>query len=237
MNTARTARSTVLVSAVLALSGCGAMPGSNAFLEQSPRDIAKAAFTDMQDITSMRILGSQEGDAGFTRVDIRLDDVSCTGNLDTQDGIVRIIRNSEGAWFTADEKFWRSQASSARRANQVSATYAGAWVAVEEKNPLLELCDLSGLLDGFKLEKGDTEDTIDAGAVAKIGDADAVPLVGRDGKERITVWVAVEAPHRVLKMAPTDDKGRPDALYFEEFGVKVVAKTPPKKNIVTKPGS
>ena len=48
--------------------------------------------------------------------------------------------------------------------------------------------------------------------------------------------MAVTAPHRVLKIAPADDTGRPDELYFEEFGADVVAESPPKKDIVTLPG-
>ena len=85
--------------------------------------------------------------------------------------------------------------------------YQGAWIAVQDKNDFENLCDLDALLDGFKLDKSDTEDRIDAGEVEKVGDADAVTIDGRDGKERTTVWVAVEAPHHVLKMAPTNDTG------------------------------
>ena len=71
--------------------------------------------------------------------------------------------------------------------------------------------------------KRDNKDTIDVGEVEKIGDADAVPLTGRDEQEAITVWVAVEAPHRVLKVAPPDDHGLPDALYFEASTSHVMA--------------
>ena len=58
--------------------------------------------------------------------------------------------------------------------------------------------------------------------------------VGR-GKKRTTIWVSVDAPHYVLKTAPAKDKGLPDALYFEEFGVKVVVETPADKDILEVP--
>lgn len=195
--------------------------------------MAKAAFADMRKVTSLRVLGSLESDAGFTRVDLRVDGTSCTGSLDTDDGDLRIRKNGDGAWFSGDENFWLARTSSTRQAD----TYAGAWVAIPRKNGLLELCDLDALLDAFKVDKDDTEDTIDVGEVERIGDADAVALTGQEGKERTTVWVAVESPHRVLKMAPADDTGRPDALYFEEFGSDLVVESPRKNDVVEPPGN
>ena len=79
------------------------------FLDQSPRAIAKTAFKEMRDVKSMRILGSTDTDAGLTRIDIRLDDSNCVGSFDTDDGGMRLIKNSDGAWFKGDEKFWRSR--------------------------------------------------------------------------------------------------------------------------------
>jgi hypothetical protein len=219
--------SAAAAAAAFVLTSCGMLPGDPDFLDQSPRSMAKAAFADMRNVSSVRILGSLESDAGFMRVDLRVDDTSCAGNLDLAVGNMRLRKNSHGAWFSGDENFWRASTSSAR-----ADSYAGAWVAIPQENGMLELCDLDALLDSFKLDKDDTEDTIEVGEVEKIGDADAVALTGQEGKERTTVWVAVESPHRVLKMAPADDTGRPDELYFEEFGAVVVAESPPEKRVV-----
>ena len=245
MNTAPARRLIAVGCSVLTLSACGTsfmqgslMQGDSKFLEQSPRDIAKAAFDDMRDVSSMRVIGSQETkDYGFTRVDVRLDDTSCTGILDSAGGTIRVLKNSDGSWFTADSAFWRSQAGSTPQADQAIKRYAGQWSAIGRKNPLLDLCDLGAMQDAFALDEDDTEDSVDAGEVGEVGGSAAVPLTGRDGKEVVTVWVAVDAPHHVLKMAPAHDSGRPDALYFEEFGIKVVAESPKAKDIVTIPGS
>ena len=94
---------------------------------------------------------------------------------------------------------------------------------------------LERLIAAFELDADDTDDTIEVGEVEEIGGINAVALTGQDGKERVTAWVAVTAPHRVLKMAPADDTGRPDELFFEEFGADVVAESPSRKDIVTLP--
>ena len=233
MNTARPRRAATACAALLALSGCGALSPGDDFLDKGARSMAEAAFADMRKVTSMRILGSQEGDAGFTRVDLRVDETSCVGSLDTDQGSIRITKNADGAWFSGDEGFWFARGSSAQLADDL----AGEWVAVEGKDRLLHLCDFEALLEAFALDDDDTDDTIEVGEVEEIGDSDAVALTGQDGKERVTAWVAVTSPHRVLKMAPADDAGRPDELYFEEFGADVVAQSPSKKDIVTLPGN
>ncbi len=231
MNIATAARATTVALLVLAVSSCGRLSSDDEFLDQSPRAMAKTAFRDMRAVTSLRMLGSADTDVGLTRVDVRLDADSCVGSLDTSEGGFRLVKNSDGAWFNADNEFWRSQAPTRQQGETLIAAYAGSWVELDGKTDIGEFCDLDGLLSNFKLDKSDTEDRIDGGEVEKVGDADAVALDGRDGKERITVWVAVDAPHHVLKMAPTNDTGEAEALYFEEFGVDVVAETPAKDDI------
>lgn len=243
MNAASVSRAATASAAVLLLTSCGSLPREmdflsrgDEFLEQSPRSIAKAAFANMREVTSMRVLGSQETNAhGFTRIDLRLDDTSCTGTLDSADGTIRVLKNAEGAWFSADDDFWRTQAGSSPQADQAVGGYAGRWSAIGRKNPLLDLCHLDALLEAFALDDDDTVDTIKAGEVGEVGDKDAVPVTGQEGKEQITAWVSVQSPHRVLKVAPAEDPGRPDTLYFEEFGTPVVADSPDKKDVVTLP--
>jgi hypothetical protein len=195
--------------------------------------MAEAAFADMREVTSMRVLGSQEGDAGFTRVDLKVGESSCVGSLDIDGGGLQIIKNTDGAWFSGDVRFWLTQGASPQRADVL----AGEWIAVKGKARILKLCNLKALLESFALDEDDTDDTIKIGQVEEIGDKDAVALTGQDGKEQVTAWVALTSPHRVLKMAPADDAGRPDELYFEEFGVDVVAESPSEKDIVTLPGN
>jgi len=231
MNASTPRRAAAVAASVLALSACGALSPGSDFLDQGSRKMAEAAFADMRKVTSMRVLGSQEGDAGFTRVDLKIDESSCVGSLDTDGGAVQIIKNTDGAWFSANENFWLSQGAPPQRADALS----GGWLVIEGKDEVLKLCNFDKLLESFDLDEDDTDETIEVGEVEEIGDADAVALTGQDGKERITAWVSVTAPHRVLKIAPADDGGRPDELYFEEFGVDVVADSPLKKDVITLP--
>lgn len=237
MNTARLTRSIATLSSVLALASCGGLSGSNAFLEQSPRAIAQASITEMQDVSAMRILGNTTYRKSSMRVDIRVDTTNCIGSLDTDDGEIRILRNGEGAWIKADEEFWRSQAASPQEADRAVKAYRGSWVVVDERAEFLKMCDLGVPLKDFEVDTSAIDDHVDSDDVEEIGDVEAIPVDGRDRKERTTVWVAVKAPHYVLKIAPTENVGLPAELYFEEFGVKVVAESPSKKDIATIPGT
>jgi hypothetical protein len=240
MNTTPSRRAAAAaVTAVLALSACDSLSSGDDYLDQSPNSMAKTAFADTRKATSMRITGSTEdtGDLGFIRMDIRLDDTSCYGRIKSEDGDLQIIKNPEGTWFQADEHFWRAHAPSFQVADKVAA-WGGSWVAVKKDEDFLELCDLDSLLREFKLDKRDKRDkrgTLVVGEVETIGGGDAVPLTGRADKEEWTVWAAVEAPHHVVKMAPADDHGLPDALFFD-YDVHVLAETPDKKDIITIPG-
>ncbi len=240
MHTAPLARAAAAVTTALVLSGCGIMPADDDFVDQGPRSMARTAFADMREVTSLRILGSMEHDRlGFTRLDMSLDDKSCTARFTTKAGTLQLIKNAEGAWLKADERYWRSEASSPRE-EKLLESYGRSWITVREKtNEFADLCDLDDFMKDFRVRKSDTDESIIVGDVVEVDGQDAVPLDGRDdrrGKERTTVWVAVDAPHHVLKMAPTDDEGMPDELFFGSFGVRVDAESPPTKDVITIPG-
>ncbi|RYB96358.1 hypothetical protein EUA06_01940 [Nocardioides glacieisoli] len=230
------------VLGLASLTACGAleglMPGRDPFLDQSPRSIAEAAFADMRKVTSLRILGDTEDRKnGRMQVDISVGEEGCTGSIATDEGEFQLRRNGDGTWVKGDEDFVRAQASSPAQADVAWKQLRGTWVPLDGKDALLELCDLDELLANFTLEESDTSESIDVDQVVQVGDADAVPLTGQKGKKRTTLWVALEAPHHVLKMAPAKDGGMPDALYFEEFGVEVVVETPAKKDILKLPAT
>jgi hypothetical protein len=197
--------------------------------------MAQTAFADMRATDSMRVLGSQENNTlGFVRVDISLSDTDCQGRLITDDGDVHLLKNSEGAWYRADERFWRAHAESLRNGVR-PARHGGKWIAAPDGDQLLELCDLDNILADFRLKRKDGYNTIKVGEVEQVGGDDAVELHGRDGKERVTAWVALASPHRVLKMALTNDTGLPDELVFSSFGADVDAASPDAEEVAPVP--
>ena len=236
MLTAPSLRAAAAAASALALCSCAAFSFENEFLAQGPSAIAETAFTEMRGADSLRVLGTVESKAGFTHVDLSVDGTDCTGTIDTEAGAFQLIKNGDGAWFRADERFWRSQASSKRAGDRAWGTYRGSWVVLEERNEFVRLCDVQALLDSFTLDESSTQQIIEEDSVEEVGGVEAVPLNGSDGKKRTTVWVAMTSPHRVIKMAPTDDTGRPDELYFEDVGAAVRAESPPRKHVVTLPG-
>lgn len=145
-----------------------------------------------------------------------------------------MVKNPDGAWFKADERFWRTQAESPQLGNALTKKYRSKWIAVEGKNQFAKMCDLRSLLQNFLLDEHDTEDSITKGAVEKVGTLDAIRLDGGDHQQRTAIWIDVNSPHRVLKMSPTRSSGQ-EALFFEEFGVGVIAETPPPNDIVRLP--
>ena len=243
MSTAPTRRAVAAGASALALAmltACGPIgdliPGRDPFLDQSTRSMAKASFADMQDVTSMRILGDVETDGyGRMQVDVSVGRNACQGSFDSDDmGGFQLRQNADGTWVRADERFWQTQVDTGNGA-QLWKSVRGKWFTSDGKDDYLKLCDLDKILAEFRLEPDDTDESIDDEAVVEVGSSDAVPLTGGRGKKRTTIWVSVDAPHYVLKTAPAEDKGLPDALYFEEFGVKVVVETPADKDILDVP--
>lgn len=236
MNHASSSRAATAAAAVLVLSACGSS-AEDKFLAQSADDIVKTSLEAMQEVEFVRVLGSAEIDLGVARFDMKINGSSCAGSFDTDEGGVRIIKNSDGAWFYADDEFLNSQSTSPEHAAEVRRIFSGSWVAIEGKNDFEELCDFDALLDGFQVDKGleGNGATVDSDEIEQIGKSDAVPVEGRGGKKRATVWIDVEAPHHVLKMTRENGSAQPDEYYLEEFGVEFSAETPDKEDIVTAP--
>ena len=237
--TKRTMAAGASILALASLTACGAigdlMPGTDPFLEQSARSIADAAFADMQDVSSMRILGDVDSAKyGRMRVDIRVGDDGCVGSLEIDHGGgVQLRQNEEGSWFRADERFWRAEMNTRERGSRLWRTVRGKWFVADGKDDHLSLCDLDKLLGQLNVVPDKTNESFDAEDVVAVGDSGAVPLTGGRGRKRSTIWVSVQAPHYVLKTTPATDNGLPETLYFEEFGAKVIAESPDKKDIVT----
>jgi hypothetical protein len=243
MNTASTRRALVAGASVLALaplSACGVisdyLPGQHPFLDQSPRSMAKASFADMKDVTSMRILGDVDvKEFGRMQVDISVDEDGCRGSFDTgSGGGFELRQNPDGTWLRADERFVRAQVD-ARQGDQVWKMFRGKWFATRDDGDYADLCSLEDVLADFELQPEDTATSLSSEDVVEVGESDTVPITGGRGRKRSTIWVSLDAPHYVLKMAPAKDKGLPDALYFEEFGADVDVETPSKKEILVLP--
>jgi hypothetical protein len=238
-----TSRIAVVAATALLASGCGAIggvvegviPQGNEFTEQGPRAIAEAAFAEMQEQESLRLLGTADTDDGPTRVDVRVGRSGCVGDFEVDGGSFQLVRNKDGAWVKADDNYWRSQAGSPQQGSTLVKRFRSKWIAVERKSDLDKLCDLEELLASFDVDEDDTDESLSKGEIEAIGDRKAIAVTGGEGKDRVTAWVAIDAPHLVLKMAPVRQGAFEEALFFEEFGGEVDAETPKKADIVSLP--
>ena len=64
-----------------------------------------------------------------------------------------------------------------------------------------------------------------------IGETQAIEINEKGGGQSSTVWVSVEAPHRVVKIVRRD-KGVAETISLEEFGVAVNAEAPAADDVV-----
>lgn len=228
--------------AVLLTTACGALPGEGGllgrhseFLDQDALSIAKDSFADMRTVTSVRMLGDVETDEfGMADIDLRLDGTDCQGSFDTDDGEVRFVQVGKSTWFSLDDDMWTSRTTSDRQAELVLDKYSGAWFAGDKKD-LAQLCDIEKFLSNFEVDQDDKGGDVGVGDVEEVGDIDAVMLSGRDGKKLCKIWVAVDAPHYVVKMTQRKRGDATQVIYFEEFGVEVDIVAPDKKDVMALP--
>lgn len=221
-------------AAALLLTACGGDTGvDNTFLDQSPRAITRTAFAEMSDVSSVRILGTLGSAGKETRIDVKTDDRgSCAGSFELEQGSAQFIRNADGTWLKADDDFWQATARSPQEARQIVATLGTAWTKAPAQTPdLSRFCNAEPMLRGFKARKDGGEGRLSKGDVELIGDTEAIAISEKGGGQSSTVWVAVTAPHRVVKLVSREG-GTPTSVSFEEFGVEVSSDAPAEEDVV-----
>lgn len=235
MTIAKPGSAAIAAATALLLTSCGGgTEVDQGFLDQSPRVITKAALKEMRDLDSVRILGRLGADeGGEIRIDVRTDGQrSCAGSIAYERGAVQLIATPDQAWLKADEDFWLTAAPSPEQGRQFSAKVGTSWVVSQgPTDELRDFCDVSLMLDGFKGRRDGGEGRLSKGAVELVGDTEAVAISAKGGGQSSTVWVAVDAPHRVVKIV-TREGANPASVSFEEFGVEIGAEAPAPDDVV-----
>lgn len=233
------------VATLLLLTGCAEKSQADPdFLAQSPRAITKTAFAEIADLTSVRILGTMALDEGLVRVDLTTDNEgSCAGSFTLPGGGTRFIRTDETTWLQPDKDYWNAVAPTPQVARKIvtalrpdrlrGTTQAqSAWTPAPAGTVDVDhLCNAAALLEDFKARKDGGEGRLSKGAVELVGETEAIAINEKGGGKSSTVWVAVTAPHRVVKVTKRG-RGQVETASFEEFGIEVDAEPPAEDDVV-----
>jgi hypothetical protein len=212
------------VAAAALLSACG-----GGFADESPEAIGEAAEKDMKALESVRISGQLVSDGEETTVDMALTtEGECEGTLGVQGGETQIRSTGGQTWMKPDAAFW--EASAGDQAALIQGVVGDKWVVLGDDQDFAELCDLDELLeqmgddeDDSKAENEGTEDVDGTEAVKVAGETD-------DG-DPVTVWVKVDEPHHILKMA-VDQGDEPGEIVFSDFDEELDVEAPAEDEVI-----
>jgi hypothetical protein len=212
------------------LAACG---GGSDFADSSATTIQKEATKDMQALEAVHMEGSVSQQDNEIGLDLSLTtDGDCTGTVSRGDsGSAEVVTLDGTSWFKPDEEFWRAQAGDA--ADQIISTVGDNWVQLPEGDQsFASFCDLDGLLDQIgdtqsdnESKKGETED-LDGVETIKLN---------RDPEEgggTITIWVATEDPHHILKVEQAGGDS-PGTFTFSEFDENASIEAPADDEVIT----
>jgi hypothetical protein len=225
------------VGALAVLAACGGGgdggdSGDSEFATESASTIEKASVEDMKALEAVHMEGSVTQQDAEIGLDLSLTtDGDCTGTVSRGDsGSAEVVTLDGTSWFKPDEEFWRAQAGAA--ADQIISTVGDNWVQLPEGDQsFASFCDLDELLGQIDddqdkpAEKGETED---------VDGQEAIKLT-RDDKESggtITVWVAVDDPHHILKVEQAEGDS-PGSFTFSEFDEDASIEAPADDEVIT----
>ncbi|MDO7868344.1 hypothetical protein [Nocardioides jiangxiensis] len=220
----RSLRVTALSAAVagaLAAAGCGGGGGGEAheptssFGKQTAAQIAEAARGDMGGVRSLTVDGH---DAERTFHASLADDGSCVGWVKAGGGTARFIENTQGSFVRGDDTYWLAQASTASdkaRVKQALKVWDGRWVRsprgeadLRTGSYFLPECDFVSFVPALTAAD---RTLATKGEERTINGVEAVSLVADQSGVTSTMWVATDAPHRVVELTQTGS----DAATYE----------------------
>jgi hypothetical protein len=223
--------------AVLAACGGGGDSGGDSdsdseFASESASAIEKASIEDMKALEAVHMQGEVTQQGSEIGLDLSLTtDGDCTGTISRGDsGSAEVVTLDGTSWFKPDEEFWRAQAGPA--AEQIISTVGDDWVQLPEGDEsFASFCDLDELLDqidddqGKPSEKGETEE-VDGQEAVKLNRDDA------ESGGTITVWVAVDDPHHILKVEQAEGDS-PGSFTFSDFDADASIEAPADDEVIT----
>ncbi len=213
------------VALATTLSACG----GGDFAEESPDAIGEAAEKDMKALKSVRIAGELVEEGEKVSVDMALSTKGdCEGTLGIQGGETQIRSLDGETWMKPDAAFW--EASAGDDAAMVQGVVGDKWVVLGDEEGFAELCDLDELLDSMNDDEDDSK--AETQGTEDVDGTEAVKVTGEtDEGDPVTVWVAVDEPHHILKME-VDQGEEPGQITFSEFDEELSVEAPAEDEVI-----
>lgn len=222
-----------VIGALAVLTACGGEDGDGGsdFANESAGAIEKAAIEDMKALEAVHMEGSvtqQESEIGL---DLSLTtEGDCAGTVSRGDsGSAEVITLDGTSWFKPDEAFWKAQAGPA--ADQIIEQVGDNWVQLPEGDQsFASFCDLDELLNQID---DDQDKPSEKGETQEVDGAEAITLTREDAQDgTITVAVAVEDPHHILKVEQEGGES-PGSFAFSEFDQDASIEAPADDEVIT----
>jgi hypothetical protein len=219
----------VATTALLAACGGGGSDDASgesgsSFAEESPQAILDAAEKDMKALETVRLDGTMnQGGEELTFEMAVSTSGDCEGSIGVQGGKAEILSVDGQSWMRPDEAFWK--ASAGESAAMITGLVGDKWVVLSgDDGDFAELCDLDELLS----DMGDDEDAADptTEGTEELDGTEAVKVASEtDEGDPVTVWVAVDEPHHLLKMEVTEGE-EPGVITFSDFDEELDVQAP-----------
>jgi serine/threonine protein kinase len=214
------------VGAALALGGDGGGGGDSGdtdltaaeqeFVDSDAEAIVKEAEKETAVLRSVRVTGTQVTDGQEGSIDLTITSVgNCDGEIRLGEGGAMLRKIDDEAWFKPDAAYLEASGFTADQAQAAIDGLGDSWIVqtAEEAESYNDICDIDELVeddgaDGFTYEKQDVVE-VEGRKTLQIEQTD-------DAGEVIVAYVAVAAPHYLVKLESESDEGSYTFSAFDE---------------------
>jgi hypothetical protein len=203
--------------------------GGGDFAEESARTILDESEKDMKALSSVTVGGGLTTDGQQLTLDMAVStDGSCEGTIGLQGGKAEIRSTGKQSWMKPDAAFWESFAGES--AAMVQQVVGDRWVVVPgDASDFTELCDLDELLSEMR---GGEDAAGEVGGTREVAGQEAVEVsTESDEGDPLTVWIAVDDPHRILEMEVTQGE-EPGTITFSGFDAELDVQAPADDEVI-----
>lgn len=233
------AATTICLTAVIGLTGCGKGEAADPFAGLSADAIADKAIEATKGVTALRMNGSGTNEGEEMTIDFAVDDKgNCKGSMQgPTGGKAEILGTGGTSYMKGDDAFWKSsggeEGSSAEEAGAISTLLNGRWMKMPagEDGPAA-FCDLKSItkdMDEDTPRKGLTRE-----ADADVDGTPAAVLKGKSEKngETSTFYVAKDSAKPYILRVVTTGGDEPGTVTLSDFGKAVEVAAPPADQVV-----
>lgn len=221
------------IGAAVLLAACGGNDdgGDESFADESPETITAEAEQAMRDTSSMRIDGFITDGGQEISVDMAVTTAGdCEGTMGIAEGEAQVISVGGTTYMKPDEAFWRTFGGSA--AEMIIELVGDSWAIMPGDEGMAGFCDLDRLLEDLDAAGEGDDDPAEVLGVEEVDGRRAVRLAGEtDSGDPVTVWIAIEAPHHIVKMEVTQGD-EPGTITFSDFDEDFGIEAPPEDEVV-----